>query len=68
MRIGSLPAAVRGLTIAVKTYERLTIEAAMRNDRELAKLALFTNPIVADWEAAQELVDRLVAAASPRLG
>lgn len=60
--VGALPAAVRGLTIAVKTYERLTIEAAMRNDRALANLALFTNPIVADWEAARTFVTRALQA------
>jgi alpha-galactosidase/6-phospho-beta-glucosidase family protein len=50
---------VRGLTIAVKTYERLTIEAAMRKQRSLAELALFTNPIVGDWEAAKSFIDKL---------
>ncbi|HUQ91132.1 MAG TPA: hypothetical protein VM120_05570 [Bryobacteraceae bacterium] len=49
---GPLPDTVRGLTIAVKNYERLTIKAAIRRDIPLAALALFTNPIVADWDAA----------------
>ena len=59
--VGPLPLAVRGLTIAVKAYERLTIRAAMRNERALADLALFTNPMVGDWEAAQEFMNRLFA-------
>jgi 6-phospho-beta-glucosidase len=58
--IGPLPRAVRGLTISVKTYERLTIEAAVRNERAVADLALFTNPIVGDWEAAQDFMNRLM--------
>ena len=53
------PEAVRGLLVAVKTYERLTIEAAIKNDRALSRLALFTNPMVADWEAAQSFLNRL---------
>ncbi len=57
--IGSLPAPVRGLTIAVKTYERLAIEAALAKDRGLANLALFTNPIVGDWQAAQAFIERV---------
>ena len=58
----SLPPAVKGLTIAVKTYERLTIEAALAppsSRRSMAVHALFTNPIVADWDAARDYVDRL---------
>jgi 6-phospho-beta-glucosidase len=58
----SLPAAVKGLTIAVKTYERLTIEAALAppsSRRTMAIQALFSNPIVADWDAARDYVDRL---------
>jgi 6-phospho-beta-glucosidase len=58
--VGPIPMAVRGLTISVKTYERLTIEAAVRNQRARADLALFTNPIVGDWEAAQDFMNKLV--------
>jgi 6-phospho-beta-glucosidase len=58
--IGSLPETVRGLTISVKTYERLTIQAAIEKRRSLAILALFTNPIVGDWDTAQAFVDKLV--------
>jgi 6-phospho-beta-glucosidase len=60
MRIGSLPELVRGLTISVKTYERLTIRAAIEKQRSLAVLALFANPIVGDWDTAQAFVDKLV--------
>ncbi len=58
----SLPQAVKGLTMAVKTYERLTIEAALSppsSRRSLAIHALFSNPIVADWDAARDYVDKL---------
>jgi 6-phospho-beta-glucosidase len=61
MYMGPLPEAVRGLTIAVKTYERLTIEAALGGERAQAVLALFTNPIVGDWDAAERFVSRIQA-------
>ena len=50
----------KGLVLAVKNYERLTIEAAVKRDRAAARFALFTNPIVADWEFAGRCVDRLL--------
>lgn len=61
IRKQQLPDATQGLTIAVKTYERFTIQAAMspQGQRSLAVQALFTNPIVADWDAAQSYVARL---------
>ena len=54
-----LPYQVRGLTTAVKAYERLTIEAAVTKRRSTAVLALFTNPIVSDWDGAERFVERL---------
>ncbi|HXS92980.1 MAG TPA: hypothetical protein VN736_00155 [Candidatus Limnocylindrales bacterium] len=54
-----LPYQVRGLTTAVKAYERLTIEAAVTKRRSTAVLALFTNPIVSDWDGAEKFVERL---------
>ena len=59
MPIGPLPESVRGLTISVKTYERLVIQAALKNSPDLATLALFVNPIVADWDAARNFIDKL---------
>jgi 6-phospho-beta-glucosidase len=57
--IGRLPSAVAGLTIALKTSERLTIEAAVQQQPAKAILALWTNPIVRDWDAAQRFWDKL---------
>ena len=56
---GRLPAAVQGLVFSVKEYERLTIEAAIEVSSEKAVLALATNPIVGNWEAARNFVSRL---------
>jgi 6-phospho-beta-glucosidase len=58
--VGDLGDTVRPLVTAVKSYERLTIDAAVRRDRAIAHFALFSNPIVADWEFAGQCVDRLL--------
>jgi 6-phospho-beta-glucosidase len=57
---GKLPETVRALTLAVKNYENTSIEAAVTRSRDLATLALFSNPIVRDWRAASDFVDALV--------
>jgi 6-phospho-beta-glucosidase len=62
------PEAVRGLAQAVKTYERYTIEAAVSHDRATAYLALFSNPIIGDWELARTCVERLLDAPTPDAG
>jgi 6-phospho-beta-glucosidase len=54
-----LPDAVQGLVKAVKTFERLTIQAAVERSTELGILALSSNPLVQDWALAKELVERL---------
>jgi 6-phospho-beta-glucosidase len=65
---GPLPEAVRGLVTAVKAYERLAIRAALEKSGGLAALALFVNPIVNDWQAAQEIVGALVTSDPEYLG
>jgi alpha-galactosidase/6-phospho-beta-glucosidase family protein len=47
------------LICSVKVYERLTIRAAVERSMELATLGLAVNPIVGDWDAAQELLREL---------
>ena len=65
MSAGSLPEVARGLAQSVKTYERLAIQAAISRDRPQAVLALFTNPIVADWSLAEKCADRLIEEDQP---
>jgi 6-phospho-beta-glucosidase len=60
LAVGELPETVRGLLFTVKQYERLTIQGAVRGDRNTAVLALMTNPIVASWEAAVKIWQQLV--------
>jgi 6-phospho-beta-glucosidase len=49
-----------GLVQHVAAYERLAAEAARTGDRERARLALMTNPLVREWEIANGLVDDLL--------
>jgi len=61
----ALADAVMPLVMAVKSYERQTIDAAVSRDRSMAHFALFCNPIVADWEFARQCIDRLLDADPP---
>ena len=61
-RIGKLPLEIRGLIIAVKTYETLTVKAAVEGSYELALKALMANPLVRTYEKAKALLeDYLIA-------
>ena len=40
----------------------------MKKQRSLATLALFTNPIVGDWDTAESFVDKLIASDPEHLG
>ncbi len=45
-----------------KGYERLTIEAAMSGDRDIALRALMANPLVGDFDVAVPLLEELLEA------
>jgi 6-phospho-beta-glucosidase len=51
-----------GLVQHVKAYERLAIRAATTGDRNTARGALMTNPLVPGYTVAAELVDVLLEA------
>jgi 6-phospho-beta-glucosidase len=53
---GPLPAAVRGLVLSVKEYERATIEAAMTGSKQLARKAMLLYPPIGEWEPSEELL------------
>ncbi|HLX46625.1 MAG TPA: hypothetical protein VKR43_24420, partial [Bryobacteraceae bacterium] len=67
-RTGRLPESVRGLTLAVKAYERTAIRAALEGSRAMAQLALLEYPSIAQWEIAGELLSSLTAADPEGLG
>jgi 6-phospho-beta-glucosidase len=53
---------MRGLVQAVKAYEELAVEAAVRGDRVAAARALLAHPLVARWAVVEPLLDALLEA------
>jgi len=62
IRFGELPLAIRGLIQSVKTYESLTVQAAVEGSKRLALQALMAHPMVPSWEVAKPLLDDLLVA------
>lgn len=61
-RVGAMPSSVAGLVRRVKTYERLTVGAALSGKRQDAIDALASNPLVPTRSLAEQLVARLLTA------
>ncbi len=57
-----LPFGPRGLVRQVKDYERLTVRAALRGDREAALQAAMAHPLIGDRGVAAACLDDLIAA------
>jgi 6-phospho-beta-glucosidase len=47
---------------AVKAYESLTVEAAVKRDRTVALQALLHHPLVGDLDVAEPLLDEMLRA------
>jgi 6-phospho-beta-glucosidase len=60
LHAGQTPGSVRDLLVQVKTYERLTVRAALARDRQLAVEALASNPLIASADLARTLVAAMV--------
>ncbi|RED55496.1 6-phospho-beta-glucosidase [Cohnella lupini] len=58
--LSEVPASVKGLVQAVKTYEQLTIEAAVTGSRDKALLALAHHPLVASVNDAEKMLDEML--------
>lgn len=54
-----VPPIMQSLMIQVKTYETLTIEAALTGSRKAAYLALLANPLVGSASEARAIVDHV---------
>ncbi|HOJ92531.1 MAG TPA: 6-phospho-beta-glucosidase [Dictyoglomaceae bacterium] len=59
--IGKLPISVRGTIQSVKTYEELTIEAAMESSYKKALMALTQHPLVSSMTLAKKILDDLIS-------
>ena len=53
---------IRGITRAIKEYERLTVKAAVEGSRDDAIRALLTNPLISDYNAAVACFDEMLEA------
>jgi len=62
---GPLAPELLGLVQHVAAYERLAARAARSGDRDLARLALMTNPLVREPGLADGMLERLLAAENP---
>lgn len=67
LAFGRLPPAMNGLTQQVKDFERLTIEAAVKGDRQSALLALVTNPLIGNLASAEALLEDVLTLNKPYL-
>jgi len=53
---GPLPCEVRGLVLAVKEYEKATIEAAITGSQRMARKAMLLYPPIGEWEPSETLL------------
>lgn len=60
--VGELPIAVRGLVQSIKSFERVTIEAALTGDYDTALLALTINPLMGSDVIAKKILDEMLEA------
>lgn len=67
MAIGHMDKKVRGLVQSVKNYEELTIEAAVKGDKDLACLALTNHPLVNNYAKAEKILDDILDTHKPYL-
>ena len=61
LAVGALPAQCMGLIKQVKTYEHLTIEAAVEASYEKARMALTIHPLVRDFSIATIILNEYIA-------
>ncbi|MDD5688230.1 MAG: 6-phospho-beta-glucosidase [Elusimicrobia bacterium] len=62
IKVGEIPIAFRGLIQAVKTYETLTVEAAVKKSKAIALQALVSHPLVGDLDIAEPLLEEMLKA------
>jgi 6-phospho-beta-glucosidase len=60
--VGDLPVAVRGLVQQIKSFERVTAEAAVTGDYHTALVAMTINPLVPSDTIAKQILDEMLEA------
>jgi 6-phospho-beta-glucosidase len=56
-----------GLVQHVAAYERLAVDAAVSGDPVVARKALLAHPLIGEYELAEDLLERLLAAGAEHL-
>lgn len=67
LRVGPLPPAIAAVLTARAQQQELTVQAALRGDRELALQALALDPLVPSPDVARRILDDAVGAHGPTL-
>lgn len=62
IQIGDLPVATHGLIQQIKSFERLSVDAAVKGDYGLVILALSINPLVPSDTIAKNIIDEMMEA------
>ena len=62
IHLAEIPKSVWGLVAAVKNYEQLAVEAAVKGDRKLALQALYAHPLVGQSEIANPMLEEMLEA------
>ncbi|MDR6226747.1 6-phospho-beta-glucosidase [Desmospora profundinema] len=60
--VGELPVPVQGLVQQIKSFERVTVEAAVTGDYNTALVAMTINPLVPSDKVAKQLLDEMLEA------
>ncbi|WP_458120476.1 6-phospho-beta-glucosidase [Paenibacillus sp. Z6-24] len=67
IQLTRFPEHIKGLIHAVKTYEQLTIEAAITGDRDIALQAMVHHPLVPSVNIAKALLEEMLETNRPYL-
>ncbi|MFB7641894.1 6-phospho-beta-glucosidase [Peribacillus butanolivorans] len=62
INVGELPVAIRGLIQQIKSFERVSIEAAISGNYDTALLAMTINPLVPSDRVAKLILDEMLEA------
>ncbi len=62
IQLSTVPEPIKGLMHTVKTYEQLTIQAAMTGDRQVALQAMVHHPLVPSIAIAKDMLDEMLEA------
>jgi 6-phospho-beta-glucosidase len=60
--VGEIPISFRGVMLALKAYETLTVAAAVQKSKQLARQALLNHPLVGDLDVIEPLLEELLTA------